>query len=77
MSFVFLGDTFVDAFETKQSSCVTIQSQFYFTNTNDSYNVLQDCGNCSRSALSSASAKHVWVQFLSVLLGRRCPYEAG
>uniref|UniRef100_A0A3Q2PN33 Calcium voltage-gated channel auxiliary subunit alpha2delta 2 n=1 Tax=Fundulus heteroclitus TaxID=8078 RepID=A0A3Q2PN33_FUNHE len=33
---------------TKQSSCVTIQSQFYFTNTTNSYNVLQDCGNCSR-----------------------------
>uniref|UniRef100_A0A7N6BQN7 VWFA domain-containing protein n=1 Tax=Anabas testudineus TaxID=64144 RepID=A0A7N6BQN7_ANATE len=34
--------------ETKESSCVTIQSQFYFTNTTHSYNVLQDCGNCSR-----------------------------
>uniref|UniRef100_A0A8C8F5H2 VWFA domain-containing protein n=1 Tax=Oncorhynchus tshawytscha TaxID=74940 RepID=A0A8C8F5H2_ONCTS len=32
----------------KESSCVTIQSQFYFTNTTNSYNVLQDCGNCSR-----------------------------
>uniref|UniRef100_A0A3P8T8H0 Calcium voltage-gated channel auxiliary subunit alpha2delta 2 n=1 Tax=Amphiprion percula TaxID=161767 RepID=A0A3P8T8H0_AMPPE len=31
-----------------ESSCVTIQSQFYFTNTTNSYNVLQDCGNCSR-----------------------------
>uniref|UniRef100_A0A8C6T9P7 Calcium channel, voltage-dependent, alpha 2/delta subunit 2b n=1 Tax=Neogobius melanostomus TaxID=47308 RepID=A0A8C6T9P7_9GOBI len=30
------------------SSCVTIQSQFYFTNTTNMYNVLQDCGNCSR-----------------------------
>uniref|UniRef100_A0A3B3U9A9 Calcium voltage-gated channel auxiliary subunit alpha2delta 2 n=1 Tax=Poecilia latipinna TaxID=48699 RepID=A0A3B3U9A9_9TELE len=40
-------DIFIDAFETKQSSCVTIQSQFYFTNTTNSYNVLQDCGNCS------------------------------
>ncbi|KAM4582748.1 voltage-dependent calcium channel subunit alpha-2/delta-2-like isoform 1-T1 [Fundulus diaphanus] len=41
-------DVFVDGYETKQSSCVTIQSQFYFTNTTNSYNVLQDCGNCSR-----------------------------
>uniref|UniRef100_A0A3Q2PNP9 Calcium voltage-gated channel auxiliary subunit alpha2delta 2 n=1 Tax=Fundulus heteroclitus TaxID=8078 RepID=A0A3Q2PNP9_FUNHE len=40
-------DVFVDGYETKQSSCVTIQSQFYFTNTTNSYNVLQDCGNCS------------------------------
>uniref|UniRef100_A0A8B9HIJ3 VWFA domain-containing protein n=1 Tax=Astyanax mexicanus TaxID=7994 RepID=A0A8B9HIJ3_ASTMX len=30
------------------SSCVTIQSQFYFTNSTNSFNVLQDCGNCSR-----------------------------
>uniref|UniRef100_A0A3Q3EK70 Calcium channel, voltage-dependent, alpha 2/delta subunit 2b n=1 Tax=Kryptolebias marmoratus TaxID=37003 RepID=A0A3Q3EK70_KRYMA len=33
---------------TKVSSCVTIHSQFYFTNTTNSYSVLQDCGNCSR-----------------------------
>uniref|UniRef100_A0A3Q2D1F1 Calcium channel, voltage-dependent, alpha 2/delta subunit 2b n=1 Tax=Cyprinodon variegatus TaxID=28743 RepID=A0A3Q2D1F1_CYPVA len=50
---------------TKQSSCVTIQSQFYFTNTTNSYNVLQDCGNCSRSALPPASAKYVKVLFHS------------
>uniref|UniRef100_A0AAR2JIQ9 VWFA domain-containing protein n=1 Tax=Pygocentrus nattereri TaxID=42514 RepID=A0AAR2JIQ9_PYGNA len=30
------------------SSCVTIQSQFYFTNNTNSFNMLQDCGNCSR-----------------------------
>uniref|UniRef100_H2L9Z8 Calcium channel, voltage-dependent, alpha 2/delta subunit 2b n=1 Tax=Oryzias latipes TaxID=8090 RepID=H2L9Z8_ORYLA len=41
-------DVLVESFETKESSCVTIQSQFYFTNTTNSYNVLQDCGNCSR-----------------------------
>uniref|UniRef100_A0A4W4E2V9 VWFA domain-containing protein n=1 Tax=Electrophorus electricus TaxID=8005 RepID=A0A4W4E2V9_ELEEL len=35
--------------DTKGStSCVTIQSQFFFTNTTNSFNVLQDCGNCSR-----------------------------
>lgn len=43
-----VGDVLVEGFETKESSCVTIQSQFYFTNTTNSYNVLQDCGNCSR-----------------------------
>lgn len=43
-----LDDVLVEGFETKESSCVTIQSQFYFTNTTNSYNVLQDCGNCSR-----------------------------
>lgn len=72
--FCLLDDIFIDAFETKQSSCVTIQSQFYFTNTTNSYNVLQDCGNCSRSALSPASSKYVWVHFLSVLLGQFCRY---
>uniref|UniRef100_A0A8C4HRV1 VWFA domain-containing protein n=1 Tax=Dicentrarchus labrax TaxID=13489 RepID=A0A8C4HRV1_DICLA len=43
-----LDDVLVEGFETRESSCVTIQSQFYFTNTTNSYNVLQDCGNCSR-----------------------------
>ncbi|XP_034022354.1 voltage-dependent calcium channel subunit alpha-2/delta-2-like isoform X3 [Thalassophryne amazonica] len=47
-SWFYQGDTLVEGFETKGSSCVTIQSQFYFTNTTNSYNVLQDCGNCSR-----------------------------
>uniref|UniRef100_A0A672H1D8 Calcium channel, voltage-dependent, alpha 2/delta subunit 2b n=1 Tax=Salarias fasciatus TaxID=181472 RepID=A0A672H1D8_SALFA len=41
-------DILAEGFEIKDSSCVTIQSQFYFTNTTNSYNVLQDCGNCSR-----------------------------
>uniref|UniRef100_A0A8C1XSR7 Calcium channel, voltage-dependent, alpha 2/delta subunit 2b n=1 Tax=Cyprinus carpio TaxID=7962 RepID=A0A8C1XSR7_CYPCA len=37
------------ASDTKgSSSCVTVHSQFYFTNTTNSFNVLQDCGNCSR-----------------------------
>ncbi|CAB1332580.1 unnamed protein product [Coregonus sp. 'balchen'] len=39
---------YTDGFDQRESSCVTIQSQFYFTNTTNSYNVLQDCGNCSR-----------------------------
>uniref|UniRef100_A0A667XS41 Calcium voltage-gated channel auxiliary subunit alpha2delta 2 n=1 Tax=Myripristis murdjan TaxID=586833 RepID=A0A667XS41_9TELE len=47
-SWLYTGDTLVEGFETKASSCVTIQSQFFFTNTTNSYNVLQDCGNCSR-----------------------------
>uniref|UniRef100_A0A8C5HZT8 Voltage-dependent calcium channel subunit alpha-2/delta-2-like n=1 Tax=Gouania willdenowi TaxID=441366 RepID=A0A8C5HZT8_GOUWI len=42
------NDVLVEGFEIKESSCVTIQSQFYFTNVTNSYNVLQDCGNCSR-----------------------------
>uniref|UniRef100_A0A6Q2YL84 VWFA domain-containing protein n=1 Tax=Esox lucius TaxID=8010 RepID=A0A6Q2YL84_ESOLU len=47
--FVFVaGDVLADGFDQRESRCVTIQSQFYFTNTTNSYNVLQDCGNCSR-----------------------------
>ncbi|XP_062842864.1 voltage-dependent calcium channel subunit alpha-2/delta-2-like isoform X3 [Trichomycterus rosablanca] len=44
------GDfAFAEGFDAKgSSSCVTIRSQFYFTNTSNSFNVLQDCGNCSR-----------------------------
>ncbi|CAG5980684.1 unnamed protein product [Menidia menidia] len=47
-SWLYQDDVVVEGFETRESSCVTIQSQFYFTNTTNSYNVLQDCGNCSR-----------------------------
>ncbi|KAF5893114.1 voltage-dependent calcium channel subunit alpha-2/delta-2-like, partial [Clarias magur] len=43
------GDfAFAEGTESRgSSSCVTIQSQFFFTNTTNSFNVLQDCGNCS------------------------------
>uniref|UniRef100_A0A3Q0SRW6 Calcium voltage-gated channel auxiliary subunit alpha2delta 2 n=1 Tax=Amphilophus citrinellus TaxID=61819 RepID=A0A3Q0SRW6_AMPCI len=47
-SWLYQDDVLVEGFETKESSCVTIHSQFYFTNTTNSYNMLQDCGNCSR-----------------------------
>ncbi|KAL2090941.1 hypothetical protein ACEWY4_013204 [Coilia grayii] len=33
---------------TRETSCVKIQTQYYFTNVTSSYNTLQDCGNCSR-----------------------------
>lgn len=35
--------------ESKERSCVMIQTQFYFSNLSSSYNILQDCENCSRS----------------------------
>ncbi|XP_056885918.1 voltage-dependent calcium channel subunit alpha-2/delta-2-like [Takifugu flavidus] len=47
-SWLYRDDLLVEGFEMRESSCVTIQSQFYFTNTTNSYNMLQDCGNCSR-----------------------------
>ncbi|XP_073809039.1 voltage-dependent calcium channel subunit alpha-2/delta-2a isoform X2 [Danio rerio] len=37
-----------EGFEYKETSCVTVQTQFYFSNISSSYNILQDCDNCSR-----------------------------
>ncbi|KAM6927368.1 voltage-dependent calcium channel subunit alpha-2/delta-2a isoform 5-T5 [Xenentodon cancila] len=37
-----------EGMDTKERSCVTIQTQYYFSNLSSSYNILQDCGNCSR-----------------------------
>uniref|UniRef100_A0A3P9LGU0 Calcium voltage-gated channel auxiliary subunit alpha2delta 2 n=1 Tax=Oryzias latipes TaxID=8090 RepID=A0A3P9LGU0_ORYLA len=37
-----------EGLDSKERSCVTIQTQFYMTNLSSSYNILQDCGNCSR-----------------------------
>uniref|UniRef100_A0A7N9AMQ9 Calcium channel, voltage-dependent, alpha 2/delta subunit 2a n=1 Tax=Mastacembelus armatus TaxID=205130 RepID=A0A7N9AMQ9_9TELE len=34
--------------DSKERSCVMIQTQFYLSNLSSSYNILQDCGNCSR-----------------------------
>ncbi|KAA0711757.1 Voltage-dependent calcium channel subunit alpha-2/delta-2 [Triplophysa tibetana] len=45
----FASDKFAESSETKgSSSCVTVYSQFFFTNIRNSFNILQDCGNCSR-----------------------------
>ncbi|KAM4741394.1 voltage-dependent calcium channel subunit alpha-2/delta-2a isoform 1-T1 [Anableps anableps] len=37
-----------EGIESKERSCVMIQTQYYFSNLSNSYNILQDCGNCSR-----------------------------
>ncbi|XP_071351701.1 voltage-dependent calcium channel subunit alpha-2/delta-2a isoform X2 [Trachinotus anak] len=37
-----------DGIDSKERSCVMIQTQFYLSNLSSSYNILQDCGNCSR-----------------------------
>ncbi|XP_034022183.1 voltage-dependent calcium channel subunit alpha-2/delta-2a isoform X1 [Thalassophryne amazonica] len=37
-----------EGFDVKERSCVMIQTQYYFSNLSSSYNILQDCGNCSR-----------------------------
>ncbi|KAF3856196.1 hypothetical protein F7725_016919 [Dissostichus mawsoni] len=33
---------------TRVRSCVMIQTQYFLSNLSSSYNILQDCGNCSR-----------------------------
>uniref|UniRef100_A0A674MJ91 Calcium channel, voltage-dependent, alpha 2/delta subunit 2a n=1 Tax=Takifugu rubripes TaxID=31033 RepID=A0A674MJ91_TAKRU len=38
-----------EGFDSKERSCVMIQTQYYLSNLSSSYNILQDCGNCSRS----------------------------
>lgn len=37
-----------EGFDSKERSCVMIQTQYYLSNLSSSYNILQDCGNCSR-----------------------------
>ncbi|XP_055069670.2 voltage-dependent calcium channel subunit alpha-2/delta-2a isoform X1 [Misgurnus anguillicaudatus] len=37
-----------EGMDTKGTSCVTVQTQYYFSNISSSYNILQDCDNCSR-----------------------------
>ncbi|KAM6980087.1 voltage-dependent calcium channel subunit alpha-2/delta-2a [Aplochiton taeniatus] len=37
-----------EGMDTRERSCVMLQTQYYFSNLTSSYDVLQDCGNCSR-----------------------------
>ncbi|KAM9361431.1 voltage-dependent calcium channel subunit alpha-2/delta-2a [Symphorus nematophorus] len=37
-----------EGFDSKERSCVMIQTQYFLSNLSSSYNILQDCGNCSR-----------------------------
>ncbi|XP_067855150.1 voltage-dependent calcium channel subunit alpha-2/delta-2a isoform X2 [Heptranchias perlo] len=41
-------DTLADSVESKETSCVTKQTQYYFGNNSRSYSNLIDCSNCSR-----------------------------
>ncbi|XP_069500159.1 voltage-dependent calcium channel subunit alpha-2/delta-2 isoform X2 [Ambystoma mexicanum] len=41
-------DVAADSMEVRETSCVMKQTQYYFSNTNASYNSMIDCGNCSR-----------------------------
>ncbi|XP_006783236.1 voltage-dependent calcium channel subunit alpha-2/delta-2a isoform X2 [Neolamprologus brichardi] len=37
-----------EGIDSKERSCVMIQTQYFFSNLSSSYYILQDCGNCSR-----------------------------
>ncbi|KAL7891759.1 hypothetical protein AOLI_G00012350 [Acnodon oligacanthus] len=34
--------------DSRETSCVTVQTQFYFGNITTGYSLVQDCDNCSR-----------------------------
>ncbi|KAI5619545.1 voltage-dependent calcium channel subunit alpha-2/delta-2 isoform X2 [Silurus asotus] len=37
-----------ESMDPRETSCVTIQKQFYFGNISSAYSIVQDCENCSR-----------------------------
>ncbi|GAA6104881.1 voltage-dependent calcium channel subunit alpha-2/delta-2a isoform X1 [Tachysurus ichikawai] len=37
-----------ESMDPRETSCVTVQKQFYFGNISSSYSIVQDCENCSR-----------------------------
>ncbi|CAL8337421.1 unnamed protein product [Lota lota] len=37
-----------EGMDSRERGCVMIQTQYYFTNLSSTFNMLQDCGNCSR-----------------------------
>ncbi|XP_054833437.1 voltage-dependent calcium channel subunit alpha-2/delta-2 [Eublepharis macularius] len=41
-------DVAADSMETKETSCIMKQTQYYFSTVNYTYNTIIDCGNCSR-----------------------------
>ncbi|KAM3878503.1 voltage-dependent calcium channel subunit alpha-2/delta-2a [Diretmus argenteus] len=47
-SWFITDDVEAEGMDSKERSCVTIQTQYYFSKISSSYNILQDCGNCSR-----------------------------
>ncbi|XP_034296253.1 voltage-dependent calcium channel subunit alpha-2/delta-2 isoform X2 [Pantherophis guttatus] len=41
-------DVSADNMESKETSCIMKQTQYYFSSVNYTYNTIIDCGNCSR-----------------------------
>lgn len=42
-------DVTANGMESKETSCIMKQTQYYFSTVNYTYNTIIDCGNCSRS----------------------------
>uniref|UniRef100_A0A8D2LI87 Calcium voltage-gated channel auxiliary subunit alpha2delta 2 n=1 Tax=Varanus komodoensis TaxID=61221 RepID=A0A8D2LI87_VARKO len=42
------ADVTADSVESKETSCIMKQTQYYFSTTDYTYNTMIDCGNCSR-----------------------------
>uniref|UniRef100_A0A665SX73 Calcium channel, voltage-dependent, alpha 2/delta subunit 2a n=1 Tax=Echeneis naucrates TaxID=173247 RepID=A0A665SX73_ECHNA len=47
-----------DGIDSKERSCVMIQTQYYLSNLSSSYNILQDCGNSLMKLLSLCRLIH-------------------
>nr|XP_013799909.1 PREDICTED: voltage-dependent calcium channel subunit alpha-2/delta-2 [Apteryx mantelli mantelli] len=41
-------DVTADSMESRETSCIMKQTQYYFSTVNATYNAMIDCGNCSR-----------------------------
>lgn len=54
----FADEARAEGFDSKERSCVMIQTQYYLSNLSSSYNILQDCGNCSRSVHERRARLH-------------------
>lgn len=59
-----------EGMDTKGTSCVTVQTQYYFSNISSSYNILQDCDNCSRSNIFTSYYLHhtIYICTCSVIM---------
>uniref|UniRef100_A0A8C5B6G0 Calcium channel, voltage-dependent, alpha 2/delta subunit 2a n=1 Tax=Gadus morhua TaxID=8049 RepID=A0A8C5B6G0_GADMO len=47
-SWFITDEVLAEGMDSRERGCVMIQTQYYFTNLNSTFNMLQDCGNCSR-----------------------------
>uniref|UniRef100_A0A3Q2V2G0 Calcium channel, voltage-dependent, alpha 2/delta subunit 2a n=1 Tax=Haplochromis burtoni TaxID=8153 RepID=A0A3Q2V2G0_HAPBU len=52
--FFYADEVDAEGIDSKERSCVMIQTQYFFSNLSSSYYILQDCGNCSRSVCVTA-----------------------